>query len=247
MSRRALLLGLLAFVVALVVVLPARWIGGMLPPDVRCGDWRGTLWRGRCRQLTIEAPDMQAVTLGSAEWTLHPLPLLSARLAAEVVLTDTRGDATGHVELTRKGLLVLRDVSARALFSPDVPSGLPPGWSGRVEVDQLELELQQEQLLHLQGELRFFDLRDDRRRELGNYMVSFPPAEAPPFRGELSDTGGPFELRGALELTDDRRWTVEGTLRPRPGADPALTSYLAFLGAADSSGRYPLSIEGSFR
>jgi hypothetical protein len=245
-SRRALLLGLLAFLLALVIVLPARWVGAMLPSVVQCRGWSGSLWRGSCGQLTVNAPGVKPVTLETVGWTLHPLPLMRLRLAADVVMTDARGDATGRVELTRKGLLVLRNVSARALFGRDLPIAMPAGWSGRVEVSQLEVDWQANRLEHLQGDLRFLDLRDEQGRELGNYQVKFPPAIAPPFKGELSDAGGPFELHGVLELTRDRHWSVQGTVRSRPGADAAFSRNLEILGAADSAGRYPVSIEGSF-
>ncbi len=247
MRARALVLGLLAFLLALLAVLPARWVAGMLPAVVQCADTRGTVWRGRCHALTVSAPGMRPVTLETVGWTLHPLPLLRATLSTELVLTDARGDASGHVELRRKGLIVVRNVSARALFDRNTPSAMPSGWSGRVEVAQLELDWQANQLRHLQGQLRFFGLRDEQDRELGDYQLSFPPSAAPPFTGQLSDLGGPFELAGVLTLTMDRRWSLSGSVGARPGADPGMTSYLQVLGAPDSGGHYPLSAEGSFR
>jgi hypothetical protein len=243
---RTVLLGLMAFLIALVVVLPASWIGALLPPIVQCEGWRGTLWRGRCRQLTVRPPGVPPVTLETAGWTLHPLPLLGARLSAEVVLTDARGDAAGHVELTRKGALLLREVSVRALLDSKLPTAMPAGWSARVEVSALDLQWQANQLTQLQGDLRFLDLRDERGRELGNYHVNFPATDTPPFKGQLNDEGGPFELQGAIELTMDRNWSLQGTVRPRAGADPSLTRYLQLLGGADPAGRYPLSATGSF-
>jgi hypothetical protein len=171
-SWRALALGLAAFLLALVVVLPAPWIGGLLPPSIQCGDWSGTLWRGRCRQLTVAAPGVQAITLETTGWILRPLPLLRARVVAEVVVTDARGDASGRVEFTHKGLLALRGVAARARFDPGLPTAMPAGWSGRVEVNGLELDWQANTLRHLQGELQFFDLRDQLGRQVGNYSVS---------------------------------------------------------------------------
>jgi hypothetical protein len=59
--------------------------------------------------------------------------------------------------------------------------------------------------------------------------------------------GGPFEVAGTLELDTDRRWSLEGKVRPRPEADAAVARYLQFLGAADAAGRYPLSLTGTFR
>lgn len=247
MSWRTILLGLAAFLVALVAVFPARWIGGLLPSTVQCDGWRGTLWRGRCRQLTVTVPGQPPVTVETAGWTLHPLPLLRATLSVEVAVTDARGDVSGHVELTRKGQLVMRDVSARALLDPQLPTAMPAGWSARVELADLGLQWAGNELLALQGDLRFSDLRDEQGRLLGNYHLSFPATREPPFKGQLTDEGGPFELQAAVELTRDRRWSLQGKVRPRPDADPALVQYLQVLGGADANGRYPLGAEGTFR
>jgi general secretion pathway protein N len=246
-SWRTVLLGLLAFVVALIVALPARWVGGMLPTAVRCGEWRGTAWNGRCRQLTVAVPDKPAFTIETAGWKVHPLPLLRATVSAEVVMTDSRGDVAGHVDLSRDGSIAVRNMSARVLFDPQLPIAMPAGWRGRIEVERFELDLQHNELRHLQGQFNFFDLRDEDGRELGDYHVVFPPATTPPFTGQLSDAGGPLELRGTLRLSADRQWEVSGTVAARAGADTALADDLAILGAPDGKGRYPLSATGSFR
>lgn len=245
--KRAVLLGVLAFAAALVVVMPAGWAGSLLPSMVECARWHGTIWRGGCRGITINAPGTRPVTLENARWELHPAALLRGRMSADIALTDARGDATGLVQFTFGGMLMLRGVSARALFGPDLPTAMPAGWSGRVEATAVELDWQSNELHHLQGELRLTDLRDEQSRELGNYTLAFPPATEPPFTGQLVDNGGPFEASGKLELSMDRRWSLQASVRARPGADPRLAGFLGVLGGPDAAGRYPLSLEGSFK
>jgi len=247
LNWRAALLGLLAFALALVAVMPAGWIGGFLPPIIQCAKWQGTIWRGSCRALTISAPGVPPLTLETSRWKLHPLALLRGRLSADAELTDARGDASGQVQFTFGGRLILRQVSARIIFDPALPTAMPAGWTGRAEASDAELDWQSNELHHLQGELRIFDLRDDQSRELGSYSLVFPPSTQPPFSGQLADTGGPFEASGTLELSMDRRWSLRASVRARPDADPGLTRYLGMLGGPDASGRYPLMLEGSFR
>jgi hypothetical protein len=246
-SWRVLLLGLVAFVVVLVAVFPAGWVGGLLPAFVQCGNWKGTLWRGSCRQLTVALPGKPRVTLESTGWTLHALPLLRGRVAAEFVVADARAEASGHVELARGPSMVLRDTSARAAVDPQLPTFLPPGWRGHVEVAQLELDWVANELRHLQGDLRFLDLQDEKGQAVGSYHLVFPPSTAPPFKGQLNDEGGPLDLRGTLELTADRHWTLDGSVVGRGGNASGIAANLQILGAPDASGRYPLSATGSFR
>lgn len=247
MSWRVLLLGLAAFLVALVVVLPAGWVGGMLPANVQCANWSGTLWRGQCAQLTVQVPGQAPVVVESTGWRLHALPLLRGRLSAEVTLADARGDASARIQMSRSGLLVLRDVSAQLRLDPQFSGGLPSGWRGGVEMQQVELDWDARRVKHLQGEFRFTDLRDERGRAIGSYLVSFPPSTAPPFTGQLSDQGGPLQVQATLQLAEDRAWSVNGTATPRGDADASFRRYLEVLGAPDAAGRYPLSVSGTFR
>jgi hypothetical protein len=239
-------LGVAAFLVAMLVVLPARWVGGLLPPAAQCRQWGGTIWRGRCNQLTVQVPGQRPITLESASWRLHPLRLLRGRVAADVVLEDPRGEATGSLELARGGLL-LRGLAARAQLDPQFPGGLPAGWRGRLEMQSVDLDWQANSLQHLQGEFRFFELRDERGRDLGSYQAIFPAATAPPFKGQLTDLGGPLELRAAVELSVERNWSLNGTVMVRGGEDGGFRRYLEALGAPDASGRYPLSATGTFK
>lgn len=247
MSWRVLLLGLLAFLLALLVVLPARWVGGMLPRDVQCTQWRGTLWRGSCDHLAVGVPGHPPVTIESTSWKLHPLPLLRGRLAADIALADARGDATGQVQMTRSGQLVLHGASARILLDPQFSGGLPAGWRGRVEMQQVELDWQANQVHMLGGEFRFLDLRDQNGREMGNYQLLFPLSSTAPFNGQLSDQGGPLDVKAAVGLGADRSWSINGTVAVRDGGDAGFRRYLEVLGAADASGRYPLTATGTFR
>lgn len=240
-------LGVAAFLVAMLVVLPARWVGGLLPPTVQCMQWGGTIWRGRCSQLTVRVPGQQPIMLEAASWRLHPLRLLRARLAADVALEDPRLEATGSLEVARSGLLQMRGVAARAQLDPQFPGGLPAGWRGRVQIEALDLDWQVDQLRGLQGDLRFFDLRDERGRDVGSFQASFPAASAPPFTGNLTDLGGPLELQATVELTVDRNWSLNGTVKVRDGEDSGLRRYLEALGAPDAAGRYPLSATGTFK
>lgn len=232
MKLRVLLLGLLAFALALLVVLPARWVGSLMPAAVQCAQWRGTLWNGRCQQLQVIVPGAPPIAIESAGWKLHPAALLRLAFSADVALTDSRGDATGSIELTRNGQLSLRGASARALLSKQLFPVLPTGWNGRLEVQDLDFDWFDRMPRKVEGELRVFDLRDGNGRELGNYHITFPPMEGPPFRGKLVDNGGPYEVDGELQLTAERRWVLEGRIKPRNGSAVAVES-LSVSGSLD--------------
>jgi hypothetical protein len=246
-SWRLLLLGLVAFLVALLVVLPARWVGGLLPPGVQCAEWRGTLWHGSCAQLAVAVPGHPPVMIESTSWKLHPLSLLRGRLSADIALVDARGDATGQVQMTRSGELVLRETSARIQLDPQFSGGLPSGWSGRVEMQQVELDWQANRVKRLGGDFRFSDLKDQNARAVGSYQLVFPLSSTPPFTGQLNDLGGPLAVQASVGLGEDRSWSLNGTVAVRQGGDTSFRRYLEILGAPDAAGRYPLTASGTFK
>jgi hypothetical protein len=195
----------------------------------------------------VALPGKPRVTIESAGWTLHALPLLRARVAAEFSVNDARGDASGHIELGRGDSVMLREAAVHAAVDPQLPTFLPQGWRGRVEVAQLELDWVANELRHLQGDLRFLELKDEKGQAVGSYHLVFPPSTAPPFKGQLNDEGGPLDLHGTLELTADRHWTLDGSVAARDGNASGIAANLQILGAPDPAGRYPLSATGSFR
>jgi hypothetical protein len=63
--------------------------------------------------------------------------------------------------------------------------------------------------------------------------------------GRVRDLGGPLRVRGSIELDAKGRYLLTGEAAPGPGAGPAIFDTLSFLGAPDSQGRRPFTIEGS--
>ncbi|MET0281469.1 MAG: type II secretion system protein N [Steroidobacteraceae bacterium] len=243
--KRIVLLGVAAFLLAMLVLLPARWANGLLPAGVTCTSWRGSIWRGQCLGLTIAQQPRPAI-IDTLQWTLRPAALLRLRVNADVALTWSQGDVTGKLELRRGGHILLHDVSARALLDRELMGALPRGWRGRLEAAQVELAMQHRSLQMLSGEVTVNDLADSAGTALGSYRLTFPVATQAPFTGHLQDAGGPFEVIAQLSVAQDRSWQLDGTVAARSAEAHAFDSQLEILGPADASGRRRLSAAGSF-
>jgi Type II secretion system (T2SS), protein N len=247
MKPRLVWLGIAAFVLALIIVLPARWLAGLLPAQLRCATWSGSVWRGECAELTLQQPGTEPLQVKLVRWNLQPAALLRLSVQATFEVQTAQGTGSGQLELGRGGRLTLQDLTATAVFDRRLYSSLDPGWTGRLDAQHLAMRVQGNQLQALSGELTLRDFNDGKGSQFGSYHLVFPPAAAPPFLGALRDTGGPLEVKASLTIHVDRRWVLDGTIAARPAAGAALRSQLDFLGAPDASGRYPLSIEGSFK
>lgn len=243
--KRLLLLGVAAFLLALVIVLPVRWVAPLLAPAVRCAAWRGSVWHGQCNGAQV-ATGAQPLALDLVEWKLQPLALLRLAVAAQVRVTSQAGSGEGRIEVRAGGALSARDVAASWRITPQTASVLPPGWQANIQARGLAVKLAGPTLRELAGEIRLQDIADTRGRKLGSYRLTFPAGSAAPFTGELSDDGGSLEVRAKLIVQADRGWQLDGTVLPRDAAARALESQLAMLGPRDAGGRYRLALSGSF-
>jgi hypothetical protein len=244
-SKKAVILGLAAFLLAMVVVLPASWMARALPEGLACGEWRGSIWRGQCRELSVRVDQNVAMNLSSVSWQVRPMSLLRLRLSVDFQSTWTQGKASGRADLASGGAISLRETSGSSRLDRRLIRALPDGWSGQAEIRQLEFEWQQNTLRRLAGVLIVSDLRDARGNALGGYQLELPAGEAAPFTGQLRDTGGPLEVNAQLQLAADRSWSLEGRMRQRT-ADMGLARTLDMLSSVDASGWRRLSAAGDF-
>ncbi len=244
--KKALILGLVAFALALIVVLPASWIEGALPSGVQCARWSGSVWRGQCNELTLSDGGKVVMKLASLGWKLRPMALLGLKVRADFQSRWSNGQASGQVALGPGGTIQLRDMMASMLLDPTALGALPAGWSGQARLERGEFDWKDGRLGRLGGLLDVSGLTDRRGTALGSYRLDMPAGGTPPFTGQLTDTGGPVQVEAKLELTADRNWSLEGRMRQRDAGDLRLSRQLDMLGSADASGWRRLTAAGDF-
>lgn len=235
--------GVGAFLVFLVVLVPARFVARVLPDGVAASGWSGTIWSGRAQDLRIDGR-----RAGSATWSCRPWPLLRLEWSCRVSLELEPGSsATADLVARRDGSLTLGELRGElpiAAVAPDIA----PGWDGRLELAVTRIEIRDRGLADATGSLYLRELVSTQgtREALGDFELQFGGGAVGTgaLSGRLRDLGGPLHLRAVLELAPDRSWRVSGEVAPRPGASAALIERLAWLGPADPEGRRPLSAEG---
>jgi hypothetical protein len=242
--RTIVLLGVLAFCIGLIAVLPARWASPALPAGIGCGEWRGSLWKGQCRAPSLAA--FPALQLEHIRWTLQPMALLRLALRAQVYLRFPAGEAEALVEARAGGQLRVEALQARAPLNHSVLAALPPGWSGQLEIQSGEIALHDKELNTLSGRFAANELKDRSGASLGGFVLEFSQRENPPFTGQLRDSNGPLVVAADVVVAKDRSWTVQGTLRARDPGDLELHRRLEMFGPAAPDGGRILSAAGEF-
>jgi hypothetical protein len=243
-----ILLAVLAFAVALLWRLPLRWALPFVPANIHCSAPAGSLWKGRCGDLSLAAPG-GALPVGPVSWQLAPAALLKGRLAghAQVAGPLLQGRARFSAGLGRT--LELQDLDATLPLDRRLLPMVPANWTGRVNVRVPQLKIVAGRLESVAGDIEARDIvaQGSRPDDFGSYALHVPAA-APGqvHRGELRDLGGPLELAGAVVMQPDLSWQVDAQLSARPAASADLRRLIEFLGPPDAQGRRPFSVAGDF-
>jgi hypothetical protein len=234
------LLAAVAFVVVVLVRLPAAWIvpAGQLQA---CAGLDGSLWSGTCEGLTVSG-----TPVGDVSWQLLPLRLLRGRLALHLTVRGP-ASASADVELAPGGALTARNIVADAALDPKLMPGVPPSLHGQAHIELARAQIEHGIITQLEGriEARNLEERTDANTPLGSYVLIFPGGPGEQI-GKLHDLDGPLALEGTLRLTREPGFELEGLIAPRRGAAPEIVSNIRFLGAPDASGRRQFSLSGTF-
>jgi general secretion pathway protein N len=238
-----LALGIAAFVIFALVTFPASVVLSRLDSaGIAASGVSGSIWNGRAQVLQLGGAH-----IGSAEWRLQFLPLLTAHAQADVKVTRVDGFANTQLSVGPSGNLKLTGLTASLPLSALPPNVIPGSWSGTLNGKFAELTLNDGWPTHVDGSLDVVDVTG-RPGNMGSYRIIFDPAAstADTLKGALSDAGGgPLQISGTVQLKTDRSYAVDALVATRPDAPRSLASSLEYLGPPDAEGRRQFSMAGT--
>lgn len=244
-SWQLLVLGLGAYLLFALVSFPAGLaLSWFAPENLAAYGVSGTLWRGRAEVVIVDDAH-----LGGVQWSLHVLPLFTAKLVADFELTRVDGHARGRLSASPGGRLRFENLDGSLPLSA-LPGGIiPPGWTGTLRLNLAQLTIEDAWPTGAEGTVDALAVTGPpgRPTNLGNYRISFPaqPSSQQSLTGALTDIGGPLQVTGTLQLKEDRSYVIDGLIATRPDAPAGVASTLQYLGPADAQGRRPFSLAGS--
>lgn len=241
-------LGVAAYIVFALATLPASIVTSRLTRlGINAAGVSGTAWNGRAQVLQAGTANF-----GSVTWNLHPLQLFTARLGADVQLTRRDGFAKTGLLLSPSGRATFSQLTASLPFSALPTTLFPGGWNGTLNLKLSELTIDHGWPVAAVGTIEALDLTGPARKptNVGSYKVVLPAPNQTPSKdvlaGALTDTGGPLQITGTLQLKADRSYLVEGLVATRPDTPRDVADSLQYLGAPDAQGRRQFSLAGTF-
>jgi general secretion pathway protein N len=237
--------GLAAFLLFLLVFLPASVALRFLPAGVELEGLSGTVWRGSVANATWRGKPLGPLRWSNRFWRLPQLELsygVEYGPPGEVVTLDVGFRPGGRVALSgiRGSLPIARFHGLLA----------PRGWTGTVVLDVGRVELVGGRPVSAEGKVQVRGLGapyagsgglGDFELELGEGAVG-----SEGIAGRLRDLGtGPLTVRATLSLDPAGRYLLSGEVAAAEGADPRVQQALARLGPPDSLGRRSFGVEGT--
>ncbi len=245
----------MAVLVVVVVALPASLLGDVLPPLLHAEDFSGSIWHGSAGKILVNSRPA-----GALEWHIHPWPLCTLTLSADVHWVNIGFVADGRVDIDRHGALARR-VQGGGPIEDLYDLGMAGGWRGEshFEFSTLRVAFVRKAndlgttILAAVGTVRVTGLAAQQiagGADLGGYALTLADGAITPdtnATAQLSDTGGPLEVHAVIHYAaQDRLATLTGTVKERADAAPALRDQLnniAQLQTRDAAGRIPVDLE----
>ena len=238
-------LGVGAYLLFAVVTLPASMLTARLGAyGINAAGVEGTVWKGRAQVLRVANAN-----LGSVTWNVHVLPLLAARLQADLELNRSDGFARTVVTVLPSGRARFNNLNASLPLSALPAGGIPGGWNGVLTLKLAELVIEKGWPVTAEGTVEAVDLIGPARKpaNIGSYRLVFTNAakSQDALTGALTDTGGPLQIAGTLQLKPNRSYEIDGFVTARADTPSDVANALQMLGAPDAQGRRPFSIAGT--
>lgn len=239
-APKYLLLGLLAYLVMLVLTVPARQAYRWLPHTPGAGPalygLEGTLWSAHADTAMLGARD-----LGGLQWRVNPLWLPLGRLRVAWTLTGPGATGQGVVQTGIAGGMHLPSV-ALTVPMPTLQGwfpALPVTLAGTLKAQLRDLALKDGHVQGVGGTLVWEQAAVEWTEPvpLGTLALALAPGPGDSIQGTLKDRGGPLRVQGTVSLSNNGALQFDATVVPRADASPGVVRALRMLGAPDAGGQ----------
>lgn len=240
------LLGSLAYLVFLIIMMPAAWWFRLLPlpAAIQHGPVTGTLWQGQIQQVQY-----QQLQLAELRWQLQPWSLLLLR--AELQL-DSGSMQQQHLPYLQAQLRLspvaveVRDALLRLPVPAVLPLlelPLPVQAEGNLLFDVSRLVIREQQCHELTGSASWLDARLQPPTGTWLNLEHFHASLRCENNQPLLTTDPANILALAIDATVNQQGqlTVSGTLQPSAQLPDEVHQAMRFVGTPDAQGRYRLN------
>jgi general secretion pathway protein N len=241
-SKRGLItVGVLALVLGLIIMLPARLaVHWFVPSEVTISGIQGSAWSGSANEASVAG-----IYLRDVRWKFAPLRLFTGALSYRVSATPVSGFVETDISVGFGGTVSLTGLSASLpleLFADVIGiRGLQGSGSFKFERVQIVDGL----AVVADGTMQIADLVVPivGRDSLGAYKAEFF-TQNNGISASVEDTDGVIDLAGSLQIKTDRSYEFVAQIIAKPETPEGVRRQLRFLPPANKRGQQELRLEG---
>lgn len=233
----------MAGLIGLIAMLPAR-VGyhTFLEPHIPVSGIEGTIWRGTAAETSING-----VYLRDIEWKLHPLAILTGKLAYAVSASSVSGFLVSDVSVGAGGSLAVKELTAALPLSPFAgPLGVS-GLDGTAQLKFERAEFQDGFVTAADGTLNVMNLVVPQlgRESLGGFAAEFYTQNSG-ISASVEDADAVVDLAGSLQIKTDRSFEFDAQVLPITSTPQNIRQQLRLLPPPNDRGQYEIRLAGVF-
>ncbi|MEW7314790.1 type II secretion system protein N [Buttiauxella gaviniae] len=234
---------LLSYLIALIGLMPARFVIEWLPlpAGVGLGGVSGTLWRGQAQTLRWDNQQ-----IGPFSWTWRGLALLEGSIAAQICLADPRG-IQGAGTIGWNGEWNIDDATLKlpaAVLQNALPLTLQ--LAGEIDARLVHLRFTPNHCLESQAFLRWKNggVTDNAQAlNTGDVRLRLRCVSTR-WLADITQSSPEFNSTGQLSLKGFKAYRLQGEITPGPTFPPALLMLMTQSKGSDAPGRYTFDTSG---
>ena len=242
-KRGLVIVAAITTIIALVVSFPARiayqWVSS---PLLAMSGISGSVWSGKAREFSTNG-----VYLRDLEWHIHPLRLLTGKIAYSVSASPVSGFFESNIAIGLDGTTTLTDLSAALPLQMAERAAKVPGLRGQASLQLERVLLVKGRPTALDGTVAIADLVIPvvHRGSLGGYTAEFF-TQNNGIAASVEDTDGVVDLAGSLQIKPDGSYSFVGQVVAKPNTPDAVRQQMRFLGPANERGQQEIRLEGAY-
>ena len=251
-GRRNIFIGIVAYLLFLLVTLPATIMTNHLLPsfvsekNLSLQSVDGTVWQGEAAGVRFGSQ-----LFNQLEWDLSAWSLLLGEASVDVNMSNDESYLSGQLAMGFGGTIGIDDFefkSPAAIVVPELTKLVMPfGFdvSGKMRGSIQEAEIKQGEVLRIKGRLVWESavVVTPQHMELGTFVMTCEPNNNGTHFTIKDTNNSPLQMNLKIQFEGNGNYQISGWLKARDRNNQVLTSNLGFIARADSEGKHNIKLK----
>lgn len=240
--KKYFMYGLIAFLLSLIVYLPASLGAKFLPSHMTGTDYQGSLWQGSATNFRINDFD-----LGYIQWDMRASCLFTFKICAHIIQEQPRLNSTFDIQARSNIQIANLSANGDTAVVASAAQNLGINPTGFFEADISKASFKGDVIEFIEGNVVFnsLSLNGVLRISMGDVESIFIPQEDHT-QISITNSDGHLDLSGIIQLYMDTSYQVDLRLTENNLTNQTITNGLKYVSKQQSDGSYQIKQRGKW-